>query len=73
MQALYRNGVWAIFSALDPRALQFKPGILADRELCDEILHRLDASIGQAVSEIRGSARKSWTKPRKTVPATEAA
>ena len=38
MRWLYRNGVWAIYSALDPRALQFKPGILADRELCDDIL-----------------------------------
>ena len=28
MQHLYENGVWAIFSTLDPRVLQFKPGIL---------------------------------------------
>jgi acetylornithine/succinyldiaminopimelate/putrescine aminotransferase len=69
MQALYRNGVWAIFSALDPRALQFKPGILADRELCDEILHRLDSSIGQAIAEIRGTARKSWSKPARVTEA----
>nr|MDT0664711.1 aminotransferase class III-fold pyridoxal phosphate-dependent enzyme [Micromonospora sp. DSM 115978] len=27
---LYDNGVWAIFSALDPRVLQFKPGLLLD-------------------------------------------
>ena len=28
MRRLYENGVWAIFSTLDPRVLQFKPGIL---------------------------------------------
>ena len=28
MRHLYENGVWAIFSTLDPRVLQFKPGIL---------------------------------------------
>ena len=30
MRRLYENGVWAIFSTLDPRVLQFKPGILLD-------------------------------------------
>ena len=28
MRELYENGVWAIFSTLDPRVLQFKPGLL---------------------------------------------
>ena len=32
MRACYRNGIWAIYSALDPRALQFKPGLLCDRD-----------------------------------------
>ena len=27
MKHLYENGVWAIFSTLDPRVLQFKPGV----------------------------------------------
>ena len=44
MKALFRNGVWAIFSSLDPKVLQFKPGILVDKELCDEILNRLDTA-----------------------------
>ena len=48
MKALFNNGVWAIFSSLDPRVLQFKPGILVDKELCDEILNRLDTALGQA-------------------------
>ena len=26
-ERLYENGVWAIFSTLDPRVLQFKPGV----------------------------------------------
>ena len=35
--ALYENGVWAIFSTLDPTVLQFKPGMLLDaRRLCEE-------------------------------------
>jgi hypothetical protein len=28
MKRLYEAGVWAIFSTLDPRVLQFKPGVL---------------------------------------------
>ena len=61
MKALFRNGVWAIFSSLDPKVLQFKPGILVDKELCDEILNRLDTALGQARASAfqRISARKS--------------
>ena len=51
MKHLYRNGVWAIFSTLDKRVLQFKPGILIDREMCDEILTRLDTAVAQAQAE----------------------
>ena len=47
-QSLYKNGVWAIFSTLDPRVLQFKPGLLCSNELCDQILERLHTAIGQA-------------------------
>jgi acetylornithine/succinyldiaminopimelate/putrescine aminotransferase len=57
MEALYHNGVWAIFSTLDPRVLQFKPGILVDRDLCDEILHRLDTAVGQAQETIARMGR----------------
>ena len=42
MRELYENGVWAIFSTLDPRVLQFKPGILLSRELVDEVLDRTE-------------------------------
>ncbi|QPC42507.1 aspartate aminotransferase family protein [Kaustia mangrovi] len=59
MRTLYRNGIWAIYSALDPRALQFKPGLLCDRELCDEILNRTDTAIGQARAEIHGTRART--------------
>jgi acetylornithine/succinyldiaminopimelate/putrescine aminotransferase len=48
MRELYENGVWAIFSTLDPRVLQFKPGLLLRRELCDEVLDRLDVAVSKA-------------------------
>jgi acetylornithine/succinyldiaminopimelate/putrescine aminotransferase len=54
MKALYKNGVWAIFSTLDPRVLQFKPGILKTHELCAELLDRVEASIGEARQEVKG-------------------
>ena len=38
MKHLYQNGVWAIFSTLDPRVLQFKPGILMTQALSEELL-----------------------------------
>ncbi len=44
-RALYENGVWAIFSSLDPRVLQFKPGVLLDAALCQEILDRFSAAM----------------------------
>jgi len=47
--------VWAIFSTLDPRVLQFKPGILLSPELVDEVLDRTEVSIGQALAEMRGA------------------
>ena len=58
MRTCYENGIWAIYSALDPRALQFKPGLLCDRELCDDILNRLDTAVGQARAEALGTAER---------------
>jgi acetylornithine/succinyldiaminopimelate/putrescine aminotransferase len=48
MRELYENGVWAIFSTLDPRVLQFKPGLLLSRELCDDVLDRLDVAVSRS-------------------------
>ncbi len=47
-RALYENGVWAIFSSLDKRVLQWKPGVLLSAGMCHEILDRFDASMPRA-------------------------
>ncbi len=56
MKHLYENGVWAIFSTLDPRVLQFKPGILMTPDLCDELLERMEVGIEHARKEVRKGA-----------------
>ena len=57
MRHLYDNGVWAIFSTLDPRVLQFKPGILLEPGLCEELLDRTAVAIRRAWDEVRGHDR----------------
>ena len=52
-RALYEHGVWAIFSSLDKRVLQFKPGVLLTTDLCREILDRLDAAMPVARELLR--------------------
>jgi putrescine aminotransferase len=52
MRTLYENGVWAIYSMLDPRVLQFKPGLLCDKAYCDELLSRVETSVKQAIKLI---------------------
>jgi hypothetical protein len=59
MRHLYENGVWAIFSTLDPRVLQFKPGILMRPELCEELIDRAGVAVGKARAEARGAAGPS--------------
>jgi acetylornithine/succinyldiaminopimelate/putrescine aminotransferase len=56
MRRLYENGVWAIFSTLDPRVLQFKPGILLGPDLVDEILDRTAVAIGLAMRDVSREA-----------------
>ena len=59
MKRLYENGVWAIFSTLDPRVLQYKPGILLTPALCEELLERTEVAIGKArddATSTRGGA-----------------
>jgi acetylornithine/succinyldiaminopimelate/putrescine aminotransferase len=58
MRHLYENGVWAIFSTLDPRVLQFKPGILLQPALCEELLDRTEVAIRRAWDEVRGVDRR---------------
>jgi acetylornithine/succinyldiaminopimelate/putrescine aminotransferase len=50
MRELYDNGVWAIFSTLDPRVLQLKPGLLLSRDLCEDVLDRLEVAVGRALT-----------------------
>ncbi len=57
-RALYEHGVWAIFSSLDKRVLQFKPGVLLSVDLCEEILDRFDAAMPRA-RELMHAARKA--------------
>jgi putrescine aminotransferase len=52
MQHLYQNGVWGIYSQLDPHVLQFKPGILCTKEYCDELLEKMAFSINEAREDI---------------------
>ena len=59
MKRLYENGVWAIFSTLDPRVLQFKPGLLMTPELCGGLLDRVAVGIGAA----RGDAAAGRRQP----------
>lgn len=47
MRELYTRGVWAIFSTLDPRVLQFKPGLLLDLGTADQVLTALDGALAQ--------------------------
>lgn len=53
MRHLYENGVWAIFSTLDPRVLQYKPGILLKPEVAEEMLDRTEIAIGKAWAEVK--------------------
>jgi acetylornithine/succinyldiaminopimelate/putrescine aminotransferase len=59
MRHLYENGVWAIFSTLDPRVLQYKPGILLKPEIAEEMLDRTEIAIGKAFAEIRNERRSA--------------
>ena len=47
-RALYEHGVWAIFSSLDKRVLQWKPGVLLSPETCNDIMERFDAAMPRA-------------------------
>ena len=57
-RALYEHGVWAIFSSLDKRVLQWKPGVLLDHETCQDIMVRFDAAMPRA-RELLHQARKA--------------
>jgi acetylornithine/succinyldiaminopimelate/putrescine aminotransferase len=52
-RALYEHGIWAIFSSLDKRVLQWKPGVVLTADLCQEILDRFDAAMPRARELLR--------------------
>ena len=56
-RALYEGGVWAIFSSLDKRVLQFKPGVLLDAATSQEIIDRVDAAMPRARELLRSPRR----------------
>ena len=58
MKRLYENGVWAIFSTLDPQVLQYKPGILLTPAVCEELLERTEVAIGKARDDASRGARR---------------
>ncbi len=55
-RALYETGIWAIFSTLDPRVLQFKPGLLIEPALRAEVLERVDKALPVARERALASA-----------------
>jgi acetylornithine/succinyldiaminopimelate/putrescine aminotransferase len=59
MRALYEHGVWAIFSTLDPRVLQYKPGILLSPAAVEDLLLRTEVAIGQAAHVMRPELRRT--------------
>jgi acetylornithine/succinyldiaminopimelate/putrescine aminotransferase len=58
MRELYELGVWAIFSTLDPRVLQYKPGILMTPDLVEELLDRTALAIARAARSAAGPQRR---------------
>ena len=50
--------MWAIFSTLDPRVLQYKPGILLTPALGEELLERTEVAIGQARDDVAKGGRR---------------
>jgi hypothetical protein len=58
MKHLYRNGVWAIFSTLDSRVLQFKPGVLMTQAMCEDLLRRVEVAVGDARREVMGAGSR---------------
>lgn len=52
-RTLVRHHIWAIYSRLNPRILQFKLGLLCDKEYCDGVLENLEAGIGECYEKFK--------------------
>ncbi len=57
MRELYENGVWAIFSTLDPSVLQFKPGVAAESRAVRRRARTLERGSGQGCPGSEGGGR----------------
>ena len=71
MRRLYEGGVWAIFSTLDPRVLQYKPGILLTADQCEELLRaprRRSAGPGTTQRATVGAAARPAGRTAPTGP-----
>lgn len=53
MRELYEAGVWAMFSTLDPRVLQYKPGLLLAADVADLLLERTADAVARARKTVR--------------------
>jgi putrescine aminotransferase len=62
-RALYENGIWAIFSTLDPHVLQFKPGVLIDKELRAEVIERFERALPRAKELAAADAGGGKSRP----------
>jgi len=59
MRHLYDNGVWAIFSTLEPRVLQYKPGVLLKPDLVEELLDRTEVAVAASRREAQRLSRRA--------------
>ena len=59
MRELYELGVWAIFSTLDPRVLQYKPGILMTPDMVEEMLDRTALAVARAARHAQPAGRRA--------------
>ena len=78
MRALYENGIWAIAAGFDESVIQFKPGLLVDREYCDEVLRRFEEAciwFLSAMNEILGGGKTTMADPvlQPVIPIAQAA
>src|SRR3546814_4380435 len=64
MRELYQLGVWAIFSTLDPRVLQYKPGILMTPALTEELNDRTGLAIDRAAGKAAATGRRASRRPK---------
>lgn len=53
MAALIKNGVWAVMANFDKSVLQFKPGLLMEKNTAEKVLAILDISLTQAAEMLQ--------------------